>query len=93
MAGHIYCEELTKVLNENNCKATCQTIRTFSRESGVFVVEVPGREDYRQFISPIYPLDNLSKVYGREFEPIGNQEYWPHYSGPMFIHNPLMRRN
>ncbi|KAF1899239.1 hypothetical protein Lal_00019363 [Lupinus albus] len=123
--GHIYCEELTKVLNENNRKATCQTIRTFSRESGVFVVEVPGREgsrhskvytvrlnqywcecgefqslrlscshviatcssmnlDYRQFISLIYRLDNLLKVYGREFEPIGNEEYWPHYSGPMF---------
>ncbi|KAF1889901.1 hypothetical protein Lal_00025231 [Lupinus albus] len=134
MACHIYCEELTKVLNENNRKATCQTIRTFSRESGVFVVEVPGREgsrhskvytvrlnqywcecgefqslrlpcshviatcssmnlDYRQFISPIYRLDNLLKVYGREFEPIGNEEYWPHYSGPMFIPNPLMRRN
>ncbi|KAF1899392.1 hypothetical protein Lal_00019520 [Lupinus albus] len=134
MAGHIYCEELTKVLNENNRKATCQTIRTFSRESGVFVVEVPGREgsrhskvytvrlnqywcecgefqslrlpcshviatcssmnlDYRQFISPIYRLDNLLKAYGRGFEPIGNEEYWPHYSGPMFIPNPLMRRN
>ncbi|KAF1897740.1 hypothetical protein Lal_00032498 [Lupinus albus] len=134
MAGHIYCEELTKVLNENNRKATCQTIQTFSRESGVFVVEVPGREgsrhskvytlrlnqywcecgefqslrlpcshviatcssmnlDYRQFISPIYRLDNLLKAYGREFEPIGNEEYRPHYSGPMFIPNPLMRRN
>ncbi|KAF1893844.1 hypothetical protein Lal_00002382 [Lupinus albus] len=134
MAGHIYCEELTKVLNENNRKATCQTIRTFSRESGVFVVEVPGREgsrhskvytvrlnqywcecgefqslrlpcshviatcssmnlDYRQLISPIYRLDNLLKAYGRGFEPIGNEEYWPHYSGPMFIPNPLMRRN
>ncbi|KAF1879675.1 hypothetical protein Lal_00033333 [Lupinus albus] len=81
MAGHIYCEELTKVLNENNRKATCQTIRTFSRESRVFVVEVPGRESSRH-----------SKVYGREFEPIGNEEYWPHYSGPMFIPNPLMRR-
>ncbi|KAF1879354.1 hypothetical protein Lal_00005820 [Lupinus albus] len=128
------CEELTKVLNENNRKATCQAIRTFSRESGVFVVEVPGREgsrhskvytvrlnqywcecgefqslrlscshviatcssmnlDYRQFISPIYRLDNLLKAYRREFELIGNEEYWPHYSGPMFIPNPLMRRN
>ncbi|KAF1865059.1 hypothetical protein Lal_00004433 [Lupinus albus] len=47
MAGHIYCEELTKVLNENNHKATCQTIRTFSRESRVFVVEVPGGEGSR----------------------------------------------
>ncbi|KAF1874930.1 hypothetical protein Lal_00007546 [Lupinus albus] len=129
MAGHIYCEELTKVLNENNRKATCQTIRTFSRESGVFVVEVPVEKvvdirrlnqywcecgefqslrlpcshviatcssmnlDYRQFISPIYRLDNLLKAYGRGFEPIGNEEYWPHYSGPMFIPNPLMRRN
>ncbi|KAF1898125.1 hypothetical protein Lal_00032890 [Lupinus albus] len=110
MAGHIYYEELTKVLNENNRKATCQTIRSFSSESGVFVVEVPGRDgsrhskiviatcsslnlDYRQFISLIYRLDNLLKVYEREFEPIGNEEYWPHYSGPMFIPNPLMRRN
>ncbi|KAF1868712.1 hypothetical protein Lal_00036150 [Lupinus albus] len=116
MTGHIYCEELTRV------------------ESGVFVVEVPGRDgsrhskvytvrlnqywcecgefqllrlsdshviatcsslnlDYRQFISPIYRLDNLLKVYGREFEPIGNEEYWPDYSGPMFIPNPLMRRS
>ncbi|KAF1894171.1 hypothetical protein Lal_00004093 [Lupinus albus] len=54
MAGHIYCEELTKVLNENNRKATCQTIRTFSRESGVFVVEVPGREGSRH--SKVYTV-------------------------------------
>ncbi|KAF1899190.1 hypothetical protein Lal_00019312 [Lupinus albus] len=52
MAGHIYCEELTKVLNENNRKATCQTIRTFSRESGVFVVEVPDREGSRHSKRP-----------------------------------------
>ncbi|KAF1883902.1 hypothetical protein Lal_00038396 [Lupinus albus] len=125
MASHIYCEELTKVLNENNRKATCQTIQSFSWESGVFLVEVPGRDgsrhskvytvrlnqywcecgefqslrlscshviatcsslnlDYRQFISPIYRLDNLLKLYG---------QYWPHYSGPMFILNILMRRN
>ncbi|KAF1873363.1 hypothetical protein Lal_00027401 [Lupinus albus] len=81
MAGHIYCEELTKVLNENNRKATCQTIQTFSRELGVFVVEVPGRDG-----------SGHSKVYGREFEQIGNEEYWPHYSGIMFIPNLIMRR-
>ncbi|KAF1891500.1 hypothetical protein Lal_00012389 [Lupinus albus] len=49
--------------------------------------------DYGQFISPIYRLDNLLKVYGNEFQPIGSEEYWPHYSGPTFIPNPLMRRN
>ncbi|KAF1894822.1 hypothetical protein Lal_00028265 [Lupinus albus] len=113
-----------QVLNENNCKATCQSVRSCSRESGVFEVEVPGRDgsrlskcecgefqslrltcshviatcaslnlDYCQFISPIYWLDNLLKVYGHAFEPISNEEYWPHYSGPIFIPNPLMRRN
>ncbi|KAF1897511.1 hypothetical protein Lal_00036952 [Lupinus albus] len=54
MTCHIYCEELTKVLNENNRKATCQTIRTFSRESGVFVVEVPGRDGSRH--SKVYTV-------------------------------------
>ncbi|KAF1881983.1 hypothetical protein Lal_00038627 [Lupinus albus] len=39
--------------------------------------------DYGQFISPIYRLDNILKVYGHEFQPIG----------PTFIPNSLMRRN
>ncbi|KAF1870906.1 hypothetical protein Lal_00030217 [Lupinus albus] len=41
-AYHIYCEELTKVINENNSKATCQLVHSFSRESGVYEVEVAG---------------------------------------------------
>ncbi|KAF1863078.1 hypothetical protein Lal_00041065 [Lupinus albus] len=102
-AGHIYCEELTKVINENNHKATCQFVRNFSRESEVSEVEVAARDgsrhskvyivrlmqnwcdcDYGQFISPIYRLDNILKVYGHEFQPIRI---------PTFIPNPLMRRN
>ncbi|KAF1863066.1 hypothetical protein Lal_00018913 [Lupinus albus] len=49
--------------------------------------------DYEHFISPVYRLDNLLKVYGHEFQLIGNEEYWAPYSGPTFIPNPLMRRN
>ncbi|XP_019451933.1 PREDICTED: uncharacterized protein LOC109354035 [Lupinus angustifolius] len=48
--------------------------------------------DCGQFISPIYRLDNILKVYGIHFQPIGNEEYWPPYSGPSFIPNPVMRR-
>ncbi|CAL0310918.1 unnamed protein product [Lupinus luteus] len=48
--------------------------------------------DCGQFISPIYRLDNILKVYGIHFQPIGNIEYWPPYSGPSFIPNPVMRR-
>ncbi|KAF1877212.1 hypothetical protein Lal_00011982 [Lupinus albus] len=45
-----------------------------------------------QFISPIYRLDNILKVYGLEFQPTGNEEYWPPYFGPSFIPNPVMHR-
>ncbi|KAF1879275.1 hypothetical protein Lal_00047949 [Lupinus albus] len=31
--------------------------------------------DCGQYISPIYRLDNILKVYGLEFQPIGNEEY------------------
>ncbi|KAF1892666.1 hypothetical protein Lal_00031938 [Lupinus albus] len=133
-ACHIYCEKLTKVIIENNHKATCQLVRTFSQESGVTEVEVAGRDGSRhpriytirliqnwcdcgefqsltlpyshaiatcasfnldcgQFISRVYRLDNLLKVYRHEFQPIGNEEYWSPYSGPTFIPNPLMRRS
>ncbi|XP_019420733.1 PREDICTED: uncharacterized protein LOC109330922 [Lupinus angustifolius] len=133
-AGHVYCEELSKVINENNRKATCHIVRNFSRDSGVSEVEVASTGgsryarvytvrlmdnwcdcgefqslrlpcshviatcaslnlDYGQFISPIYRLENLQKVYGHEFQPIANEEYWPSYLGPTFIPNPLMRRN
>ncbi|KAF1868424.1 hypothetical protein Lal_00008231 [Lupinus albus] len=33
-----------------------------------------------------------SKVYGLEFQSIGNKEYCPSYYGPSFIPNPIMRR-
>ncbi|KAF1872142.1 hypothetical protein Lal_00033796 [Lupinus albus] len=122
-ACHIYCEELTKVINENSHKATFQLVHSFSRESGVSEVEVVGRDgsrncrvfivrlnqnwcdcgeykslrllsyaiatctslnlDFGQFISLVYRLDNLLKVYGHEFQPIG----------PTFIPNLLMHRN
>ncbi|KAF1894728.1 hypothetical protein Lal_00021021 [Lupinus albus] len=132
-AGHIYCEELTNVIKENQRQSTCQLVRSFSRETGVAEVEAPSRFggrhskvytvkltnswcdcgefqslrlpcfhaiatcsnlnlDCGQFISPIYRLDNILKVYELEFQPIGNEEYWPSYSGPSFIPNPIMRR-
>ncbi|KAF1866232.1 hypothetical protein Lal_00024231 [Lupinus albus] len=39
-ASHIYCEELTKVINENNRKAACQLVayRDGSRRSRVYTV-------------------------------------------------------
>ncbi|KAF1884159.1 hypothetical protein Lal_00035224 [Lupinus albus] len=46
-ASHIYCEEFTKVINENNHKATCQLVRSFPRESGVSKVDVAGRDGGR----------------------------------------------
>ncbi|CAL0320995.1 unnamed protein product [Lupinus luteus] len=130
-AGHVYCEELSNVITENNRKATCHVVRNFSRNSGVAEVEVTGRRrtrvytvrlmeswcdcgefqslrlpcshavatcaslnlDCGQFIAHIYRLDNIVKVYGVEFQPIANVEYWPTYSGPTFIPNPDMRRN
>ncbi|XP_019427236.1 PREDICTED: uncharacterized protein LOC109335557 [Lupinus angustifolius] len=48
--------------------------------------------DCGQFISPIYRLDNILKVYGIHFQPIGNEDYWSPYSGLSFIPNPVMRR-
>ncbi|XP_019455157.1 PREDICTED: uncharacterized protein LOC109356266 [Lupinus angustifolius] len=118
MEGHVYCEELTKVIEENQRKSTCQMFRNFSRETGVSEVEVVSRSggrqvrlytvkladnwcdcgefqslltseavsrsiatcassnlDCGQFIPTIYRLDNLQKVYGYEFQPLGNEEY------------------
>ncbi|KAF1879961.1 hypothetical protein Lal_00022085 [Lupinus albus] len=42
-AGHIYCEELTNVIKENQLQSTCQLVRSFSRETGVAEVEAPSR--------------------------------------------------
>ncbi|KAF1892092.1 hypothetical protein Lal_00036447 [Lupinus albus] len=47
-AGHVYCEELTKVIKENQRQSTCQLVRTFSRETGVSEVEVVSRSGGRQ---------------------------------------------
>ncbi|KAF1864447.1 hypothetical protein Lal_00021870 [Lupinus albus] len=46
-ACHIYCQELTKVINENNRKATCQLVHSFSWELGVSEVEVVGKDGSR----------------------------------------------
>ncbi|KAF1862308.1 hypothetical protein Lal_00026834 [Lupinus albus] len=35
---------------------------------------------------------HMFKVYGLEFQPIGNEEYWSSYSGSSFIPNPILRR-
>ncbi|KAF1899419.1 hypothetical protein Lal_00019547 [Lupinus albus] len=40
-----------------------------------------------------FEIATSEPVYGHEFQPIDNEEYWPPYSGPTFIPNPLMRRN
>ncbi|XP_019434322.1 PREDICTED: uncharacterized protein LOC109340995 [Lupinus angustifolius] len=115
MAGHVYCEELTKMIKENQRKSTCQMVRNFSRETKVSEVEVVSRSGGRQVRLYTVKLaenwcetvenfnhydchalmlsqHNLQKVYGYEFQPLGNEEYWPPYSGPTFIPNPVMRR-
>ncbi|KAF1876420.1 hypothetical protein Lal_00029768 [Lupinus albus] len=84
VAGHIYCEELTNVIKENQRQSTCQLVRSFSRETGVAEVEAPSRSGGRHL--------KVYTVYGLEFQPIGNEEYWPSYYGPSFIPNPIMRR-
>ncbi|KAF1872039.1 hypothetical protein Lal_00012260 [Lupinus albus] len=63
-AEHIYCEELTNVMKENQRQSTCQLVRSFSRETGVAEVEAPSRSSGRH-----------SKVYGLQFQPNGNEEY------------------
>ncbi|KAF1865927.1 hypothetical protein Lal_00033389 [Lupinus albus] len=70
------------MINENNRKATCQLVHTFSRESRVSEVEVAARDGSRH-----------SRIYEHEFQPIGNEEYWSPCSGSTFIPNPLKRRN
>ncbi|KAF1876476.1 hypothetical protein Lal_00029824, partial [Lupinus albus] len=42
-AGHIYCEELTNVIKENQRQSICQLVRSFSRETRVAEVEAPSR--------------------------------------------------
>jgi hypothetical protein len=133
MAGHRYCEELSKAIAENNRKARSHVVRSFSREYGIAEVEAATSAgsrrssvftvrlqemwcdcgefqslrfpcshavatcasvnlNYDQFISPIYRLDYLVRVYGVDFQPIGNEEYWPPYAGPTFVPNQSLRR-
>ena len=47
--------------------------------------------DCNLFIDPVYRLDYLFKVYEHEFHPLGNEEYWPPYSGPIFMSDPVDR--
>ncbi|KAF1862608.1 hypothetical protein Lal_00014148, partial [Lupinus albus] len=58
---HIYCEELTKVINENNRKAKCQLVHSFSRESRVSEFEVAGRDVSRH--SMVYTLRQIQYWY------------------------------
>lgn len=38
-------------------------------------------------------FDQKKEVYDYEFHPLGNEEYWPPYSGPILCPNPAMRRS
>ncbi|XP_019459908.1 PREDICTED: uncharacterized protein LOC109359666 [Lupinus angustifolius] len=47
-AGNIYCEELTRVIKENQRQSACQVVRNFSRETRGSEVEVVSRSGGRQ---------------------------------------------
>ncbi|KAF1874600.1 hypothetical protein Lal_00030029 [Lupinus albus] len=51
-------------------------------------------EDEIELCNHGIPIKAIVKeiVYGLEFQPIGNEEYWPSYYRPSFIPNPIMRR-
>lgn len=49
--------------------------------------------DCMLYIDSVYRLETINNVYRHEFQPIGNEGYWPEYNGPQLCPNPEMRRD
>ena len=41
----------------------------------------------------VYKLDNIFRVYQKEFEVVPCEDYWPSYEGYNVCHDPEMRRH
>ena len=48
--------------------------------------------DWTFYIDPVYSMDNICKVYEREFEAVGHHNTWLPYHGPRIHPNPELKR-
>nr|KYP46118.1 hypothetical protein KK1_032285 [Cajanus cajan] len=49
--------------------------------------------NYQTYISPIYTLQQVAKIYERQFRELRHKDYWPTYIGPTMWPNPELKRN
>ena len=50
------------------------------------------RLDWASLVDDVYRIQTVFNVYRMEFAAIGNEDYWPPYSGPRIRPNPELRR-
>ncbi|RYR25425.1 uncharacterized protein [Arachis hypogaea] len=50
------------------------------------------RLDWQVYVSDVYKMSEIQKVYRVEFVPLDDTETWPDYLGPMMVMNPALRR-
>lgn len=80
-------EQFTVDLRRRFCD--CGNFQT-DRYPCVHVVACCGKMsmDWGNYVDPVYMMDNVCKVYEREFPPIGHSGTWRKYNGPTIHHNP-----
>ncbi|XP_028753023.1 uncharacterized protein LOC114712639 [Neltuma alba] len=49
--------------------------------------------DHLQYVDPVFRLETMQMVYNNEFQPVGDEMYWPQIDCPLLIPNPSMIRD
>ncbi|RYR21939.1 hypothetical protein Ahy_B03g067221 isoform B [Arachis hypogaea] len=50
------------------------------------------RLDWQVYVSNVYKISQICKIYKIEFVPVGDTATWTDYQGPTMIANPALRR-
>nr|KYP39555.1 hypothetical protein KK1_039116 [Cajanus cajan] len=98
--GHVYSKIASKIIQDAQSKANTHRVITFDRLSTK--VHIPcshvlasclhARHNYQTYISPIYTLQQVAKVYEGQFGELRHEVYWFTYTGPTMWPNPELKR-
>nr|KYP31902.1 hypothetical protein KK1_047552 [Cajanus cajan] len=97
-AGHVYSEIANKTIQDAQSKANTHRVISFDRSSihipcsHVLASCLHAHHDYERYISPIYTLQQVAKVYEGQFGELRHEDYWPTYTGPTLWPNPELKR-
>ncbi|XP_027337074.1 uncharacterized protein LOC113850717 [Abrus precatorius] len=89
-AGHIFSEAVTTRLQSNEQASRNLFVAVFDRRNETFLVQ--DNIDWRCYVEDVYKINELCKVYKKEFGVIGNESMWRIYRGLKLIPNPNLKR-